>query len=144
MEDLHLLSEEEIEMFYNYKVFTCQNPECVKEYKLLHKTPGMSETYCSQACANEFDPKLKMHRCDNPRCKNKFTLEHIIQGTYKYRKYCSPKCLVEEADVKKDEEELERQWHAMPYYQKVKLGIENMDEPYKWKERLQLRMLLDF
>ena len=81
-----------------------------------------------------------MH-CDNPNCKKECI--DLFIGKYKNRKYCSKFCLDKEIEIKNQEEELERQWYAMSYDKKVRLGIENMDEPYKWKERLMLRVLLE-
>jgi hypothetical protein len=82
-------------------------------------------------------------RCDNPKCRKEYDSWDQVKGTHRNRKYCSKHCLEQEPQVKKEEDELEKQWYDMPYSKKVRLGIENMDEPYRWKERLQMSMFLD-
>jgi hypothetical protein len=121
----------------------CQNSECKKEFG-----PGsdgslpFSTLYCSQKCLQR--DMTKDHPCENPGCKKTFLLEQKFQGTHRNRKYCSQVCLDEETDVKKKEDKLEAQYDRIPYPIKSRLMIENLVDPYKWKELLEMSILTDF
>jgi hypothetical protein len=86
----------------------------------------------------------KDHPCENPGCKKTFLLPQKFQGTHRNRKYCSQACLDEEPDVKKKEEKLEEQYDRIPYSIKRRLMIENIVDPYRWKELLEMSILTDF
>jgi hypothetical protein len=134
----------------------CQNSECKKEYKFGESEgseeseeteenkvlKGYSESYCSEKCFHR--DMTKDHPCENPGCKKTFLLVQKFQGTHRNRKYCSQVCLDQEVDVKKKEDKLEAQYDRIPYPIKIRLMIENLVDPYKWKELLEMSILTDF
>jgi hypothetical protein len=131
----------------------CQNSECKKEYRLEESEEAEGNEvlkgvldpkgpYCSKKCHDR--DNTKDHLCENPGCKKTFLLPQKFQGTHRNRKYCSQVCLDEEPDVKKKEEKLEEQYDRIPYSIKRRLMIENIADPYRWKELLEMSILTDF